>query len=198
MFRLLFIFLMLLAPLSAYSSETPFESELWPGEGIPVFTAKSNLTLSIHSKADRSSNAVSSFNVKKGQKLHYDKTIYKNVKPGKVLVLKPFKIAGRNFGQISRLSREKYYDEKVPYGPMEISKNDEISYLQYRAEGHCFISKGTDVLELDYCPWIDPSEKGFRVVSEPENEWWVRVTENKKPIGWVQVQKNQFTEDRKR
>ena len=59
-----------------------------------------------------------------------------------------------------------------------------IEYLQYRAEGTCFIRVGKTVIDADPCPAVDKSKA--RVEVEPRTEWWIRVVlPGGAPKGWV-------------
>ena len=63
-------------------------------------------------------------------------------------------------------------------------KGTSLEYLQYRAEGTCFVRLMGEVIDTDVCPAFDDK---FRVMAEPVTEWWVRVLISGKPKEWLLV-----------
>jgi hypothetical protein len=74
---------------------------------------------------------------------------------------------------------------QFPRETIDLKKGDVIDYLQYRAEGTCFIRIADQVVDADPCPAQD--DRTFRVVNQPATEWWIRVVLNRDPVGWVMV-----------
>ena len=60
-----------------------------------------------------------------------------------------------------------------------------IEYLQYRAEGTCFVRIGDRVVDADPCP--AQNHQAFRMLNKPKTEWWIRVVVGRVPVGWVIV-----------
>jgi hypothetical protein len=173
-----------------------FESELWPGEGKPMFFARTNTTLTLYEKPSRSSPIIKKHEIQKGEKIDYDKTRYQNVKAGIIRVQKSVTLSGRKFGTISYLSRSEYYSGNIPYKDYAFQEGNSFEYLQYRAEGSCFIRWHNEVFDIDYCPWFDKENTDFALESQPVNEWWIRVTEDHKTRGWLLIEENLVEERR--
>jgi len=68
---------------------------------------------------------------------------------------------------------------------LPVQAGDTVEYLQYRAEGTCFIRIASDVIDAKLCPNQQPSR--FRLDTEPITEWWIHVTIKGKPAGWLLV-----------
>lgn len=81
-----------------------FEVDLWPGEGRPVFEAVAQ-QLRLHELPSESSKVVETVRVRPRQRLAFDETRYRTMKPGRVFVLASTGITGRRLGDVSRLVR---------------------------------------------------------------------------------------------
>jgi len=186
--------LILIVLLLSVEQAVAFESELWPEEGRPVFTAKSD-RLILYENPSKKSHAIQNHGIKKGEKIAFDETRYINIKAGIVEVKKQTDLSGNSYGIISYFTRSKYYAAS-PTKKYSFSEGSIISYIQYRAEGSCLININNEIIALDYCPWLDSEEKNFNMKSEPINEWWIRVVKNRKPIGWLLIENAFVQEDR--
>ena len=60
-----------------------------------------------------------------------------------------------------------------------------IEYLQYRAEGTCFVRLSGVVIDADPCPINDKAM--FRLETEPKIEWWIHVVLPDNSVGWLLV-----------
>jgi len=161
-----------------------FEIELWPGEGRPQFQAMAN-ELAIHETPSASGRIVRRLSVAAGQDVAFDETRYRTTESGQLQVLAATRITGRVFGLIRSLTRNAYYTGSFPRQEIACKQGDAIEYLQYRAEGTCFVRVGDQVVDADPCPAQD--NRTFRVVSQPMTEWWIRVILDRVPVGWVMV-----------
>ncbi len=171
---------LLLSALKAHG----FVSEMWPEEGQPVFRSKVAV-LTLHEQPSITSN-IKKHKRNKGELITYDETRYRNVRSGSIKVTKTVTLEGRDLGALDYLTRERYYSD-VPDKKIQFRRGETIEYLQARAEGSCIIKWKTKIIELEYCSWFDDTNKDFQVISEPINEWWIRVVINKKPIGWLLI-----------
>lgn len=169
---------------SATSVDTSpvFEIGLWPGEGIPV----------IHSVADRlplrelpnvASPVRSVLPVTPGQRISYDSTRHQTIESGKVRVLAPDRISGRDFGPLIYLPREQYYSGAARTVALDVKPPAAFESLQDRAEGACFIRVNLRVIEASPCPAHD-SEK-LRVESRPKTLWWIHAVGPEQTSGWL-------------
>ncbi|MBU4560769.1 hypothetical protein KKG20_00645 [bacterium] len=188
---LLLIFCLLVFALLAYA----FDSELWPGEGRPVFRSKTD-HLVLYKQPSKTSGIVDKFKINKGEVIIFDQTRYRNIKAGKIKVLKLSILQGRSLGNITYLSVEKYYHSGIPSKDFLFNRGDIFDYLQDRAEGSGIIRWKGEIIDLEYCPWFDRENRNFNVMSEPINEWWIRVIKNQKPVGWLLVDENIVEKDR--
>lgn len=150
-----------------------FETESWPGEGIPRFSAKRNI-LKLHIQPTRKSRQ-RKIRYQEGERLDYDKS--------KMITLKSVTLTART--EITDLS---CLDS--PEIKQTIKPGDTIEYLQYRAEGYITARYKKQICEIfimDNEPKFDGLEK------EPVVEWWVRVIDkNNKVQGWLLVDKAQI------
>jgi hypothetical protein len=160
-----------------------FEIDLWPGEGRPVLEAVSN-TLELRQRPSNSSTIVASVSVAPKQRLSFDDTRYRTIEAGRISVLAPARVTGRLLGPLTRLSREDYYKGKFATANVEVHAGTEIDYLQYRAEGTCFVRIGGNAIGADLCPAY--SKSTFRVVTQPKTECWIHVVVGKS-AGWTFV-----------
>lgn len=163
-----------------------FETETWPGEGRPHFLA---ITHEIVIRESPSSNAtiIRRLPVRTGQSVAFDQTRFRTMVPGSIQVLAAGTVTGRVIGTTRLLlTREAYYKGKFPQGTAEVQPGDAIEYLQYRAEGTCFVRVDGRILDATPCP--SENERRFRVVSQPATEWWIRVVVDGEPIGWLLVE----------
>jgi len=163
-----------------------FESELWPGEGIPTFRAIHD-SLILYKEPSILSPKIKLHNINKDDIITYDKTLFRTVKPGIIIAQSSGKFYGRSFGNITYLSNHMYYHESKKSMYFTYELGDSIRYLQYRAEGSCIIQYKGEILEVDDCLWnIVKNEKQFKKISDNTTEWWIRITNsNNKPIGWL-------------
>ena len=160
-----------------------FESDLWPGEGIPVFEAIAT-QLSLHELPSLSSKVARRVTVKPRQRLVFDETRYRTIIPGRLTALVSANIKGRTLEGVSRLSKADYYSSKFPNSTVNVSSGDAIEFLQYRAEGTCFIRVAGKTIDAALCP---THSKDFRLDVEPRLEWWIHITVDGKPAGWLLV-----------
>jgi hypothetical protein len=157
-----------------------FESGMWPGEGRPVFVAKSELTL--YEKPLRSSRIVRGSKISKGRKLDFAQTVYRTTKSGWFKVLATSSASVRSYGAVDVLSAEDYYNKGVEKA-ISFKAGDLIEFLQYRAEGECIARVGGEVMAFS-------PDANISVVAEPQTEWWIEiVNKQKNPIGWVLIDK---------
>jgi hypothetical protein len=160
-----------------------FETAIPPGEGRPRLRPTGPIEVRQHPELKHLVSA--KLNVPLNRDLEYDETIFRTVVPGEIRVRAETSVSGRQLGPISRLSREEYYRGRYPRGTVAVTRDSRVEYLQYRAEGTCFVRIDGEVIDADDCPALD--NEAFTVVSEPRTEWWVRIRNDAKPLGWVLV-----------
>jgi len=159
-----------------------FASGLWPGEGRPRFAAKTSV-LVLRRDPHRQSPVAARVSTKPGASLEFDDTRYRTVRPGEVVAVADGVLQARNFRRISFLSADDYY-RNAPLQDIPYQKGTSFEYLQYRAEGNCFVRLDGEIIETDICATLDDK---FRLLSEPITEWWVRVVIFGKPKGWLLI-----------
>lgn len=166
----------------------PFESELWPGEGIPRFAAKVD-RLTLYEQPSRSSSLAGARPIKKDQAIAYSATLVRTVRPGLVTATESTTLSGRSFGDIGHLSMDRYYAGEPGWNEVPFAAGESFEYLQDRAEGSCLIRRQRVVFEIEACPWLGGApDSGFKLVEEPVTEWWIRVEgKEKQPLGWLLV-----------
>jgi hypothetical protein len=167
-----------------FQSGAAFEIDLWPEEGRPVFEAVAS-RLVIRAEPLSSGRVVRTLDVHPTDLLAFDSTRFRTVTPGAFVALQAADIGGRDLGDINALSRADYYSGKFASTRIRVQQGDSVSYLQYRAEGTCFVRMRGTVVDAAPCPTQQPS--AFRVSREPRTEWWIRVVVDAKPLGWLLV-----------
>ena len=170
--------------LAASAPPVQFASELWPGEGIPVLVAGAR-QLSLRREPLANAPANKPLTVRVGSRVQFDQTRYQTLRSGLIIAESATTLSGRNLGALAYLSKEQYYSERFPSQRYELQAGAKIEFLQYRAEGSCFIRLGADVIDVNECP--DVNDSRFRSLRKVEVAWWVRVTVGAKPRGWALV-----------
>jgi len=177
------LLIMLLIPF--FQADVPvFEIDLWPGEGRPVFESATR-SLGLRALPSASSKITDTVKITLGQQLPFDDTRFRTTQVGEIRVLASTQVTGRNLGTVRRLSREEYYKGKFPPTLVELQPGATVEYLQYRAEGTCFLRIAGNVIDAESCPTNDTSK--FRVETEPKTEWWIHIVLSDGSKGWVLV-----------
>lgn len=160
----------------------PFEVALWPGEGRPVIESVAS-ELELREQPFGSVKTVLKVAVVPGQRLQFDETRFRTTRPGQLQALGATNVTGRRLGARRALSVADYYSGKFPEGTVTLNAGDTVEYLQYRAEGTCFVRIAGVVFDAKPCPRGNRDE--FRLLREPAVEWWVRLVSDDKPMGWL-------------
>jgi hypothetical protein len=93
-------------------------------------------------------------------------------------------VQGRFLGAMHFLSRDRYYSDAFRDTTIPLAPSERFEYLQPRAEGSCFVSIDSSVVEANPCPTHDSAS--FAVSGEPELRWWIFVTGDS-ASGWLLV-----------
>ena len=181
----------LLALLIALQGPT-IVSDMWPGEGIPQFAAKTILRL--HREPSRAAPWLR-VTVGKGVLLQFDSTRYATMRSGQIIARSAGAIHGRVLGRVSYLSEAQYYADSILSREILYQRGDTVEYLQYRAEGTCVVRIKGDVIDAEDCPAFNPN--GFAVRSEPDTEWWIWVR-SATAQGWLLVDTTVVTQLKRR
>jgi hypothetical protein len=179
---MLFHLLVTLMLANLVQEDVPFEIGLSPGEGRPVIQSVTT-ELELREQPSASAKAVRRLAVTPGQRLHFDETRYRTIAPGRLEAVIDTTVTGRRVGAIRALSRADYYSRKFPHGSVKLNAGAVVDYLQYRAEGTCFVRIDGVVIDAETCP--RHNRDAFRLVAEPVIEWWVRLVSDDTPIGWL-------------
>ncbi len=172
-----------------------FEVDLWPGEGRPVFVA-SAARLQLREAPSESARVVVTWTGQPGQVLAFGDTRFRTTSVGRFIVLSPTTLTGRLMGNTKQLSRADYYSARFGPARLNLAAGDVVDYLQYRAEGTCFVRVADAAIDADPCPNQQP--KVYRLETEPKTEWWIHVV-HEEARGWllvtdtnVRVQRREF------
>ncbi|MEO6446565.1 MAG: hypothetical protein ABIP66_15540 [Gemmatimonadaceae bacterium] len=159
-----------------------FETEIWQGEGRPVLdVAAPGVTLRATPAA--SAPPVEGATLAMGDRLEFDSTRIRTTSTGAFVSIASGTVSGRNFGPVIRVSRSAYYAQDVADTSLRTTPGDSVEYLQYRAEGTCFVRLQGMVIDANPCPTARQRE--FRLTREPELEWWIRVIRDSGKSGWL-------------
>jgi hypothetical protein len=162
-----------------------FDSELWPGEGVPRFAAGTD-RLILHAEPETSSPIVAEHPVDPGQEITYGRTRFRTIDEGLLIAQKQGRLFGRNLGDVELLSEDRYYAAAPVFEEIPYAAGQTFAYLQYRAEGSCMIRHRGAVFEVG-CPLQVPAGD-FDLAREPVTQWWVEVTDSQgQALGWLQI-----------
>ena len=179
------LFPLLVAVLLAQGAAgVAFEIELWPGEGRPRFIAAAG-TLRPRSEPSQQVAAMRPVQVRRGDAIEFGATLYRTTKPGRLRALVPATVTGRRLGPIVHLSRNDYYSGKYPPASVSVAAGEMFDYLQYRAEGTCFVRVRGDVIDANPCP--QETASAFVLEAKPEIEWWIEFVVKGRSQGWLLV-----------
>ena len=161
--------------------EPSFELDLWPGEGIPVVHPL-RTDLALRGAALVSAPVKAVVRVPLRAPLDYDTTRYQTLRAGRLRVRAPAMVQGRDFGVLKRLSRNAYYGGGARAVRLDVASPTVFEYLQYRAEGTCFVRIDSHVIDADPCPVQDTS--AFRLEADPRLLWWIHIR-TAAATGWL-------------
>jgi hypothetical protein len=161
-----------------------FAVDLWPGEGIPVIEMQHPL-LPVRAHPDPSAEVVDTLRGRNGQRVAFDSTRYQTIATGAIEVLQPFQLTGRDLGDVKRLTLDRYYQSGVREISIPLATPGTIEYLQYRAEGTCFVRVEQRVIDAQPCPGF--GRESVKVVREPVTRWWILTRGTRGVPGWLLV-----------
>ena len=165
------------------SGSVEFTVDLWPGEGIPVIEARRSMLL-VRAEPDPDSPVVDTVRVPVGRRLVFDATRLQTITPGTMRSLAPMQVTGRDMGSTTHVSHEQYY-YPTPDVSVPLAAATTIDYLQYRAEGTCFVRIEQRVIDAHPCPGFGP--ESVVVERQPLTRWWIRVQGVSGAAGWILV-----------
>jgi hypothetical protein len=160
-----------------------FEVDIWPGEGIPVVQAVRG-DLPLREAPDFAAAIVGTLRAKAGERIRYDSTRFQTVSPAVVRIVGAGAVRGRSLGTLQHLSRSQYYSNSFRDTTIQLDPSIAMEYLQYRAEGTCFLRIGIQVVDASPCPTLDTSK--FALKGEPVTRWWIRAL-GSTASGWLLI-----------
>ena len=164
--------------------EATFESDLWPGERLfPERLVASCGEVGLRESPSERARVVRHVPVPKGSAINCEQTRYVTLEVGSFQALTGIKVRGRVLGAIRYLSKDAYYRGGYATKEIEVAAGTTIDYLQYRAEGSCFVRVQGDVIDAAMCP---SHQEAFQMVKEPTVEKWALAAVGD-VIGWVNV-----------
>lgn len=161
-----------------------FAADLWPGEGIPVIETQ-RPSLPLRAQPDPDAAVVDTLRGRIGLRVAFDSTRVQTIVTGAVDVLQPFQLTGRDLGDVRRLTLDRYYQSSVPEVSIPFDAPATIEFLQYRAEGTCFVRVERRVIDAQPCPGF--GRESVKVVREPVTRWWVLTRGATGVQGWLLV-----------
>jgi len=169
--------------LASSKAVPAFEVDIWPGEGIPIVNA-AHVNLPLREAPNTSAAIVGRLTTKAGERIRYDSTRFQTVRPAVVRITGEAAVRGRSLGTLRHLSRDEYYSNAFPDTTISLNPSVAMEYLQYRAEGTCFVRIGNQVVDADPCPIMDTTK--FSVTGKPETLWWIRAL-GSTVSGWLLI-----------
>jgi hypothetical protein len=154
------------------SIEPVFESDIWPGEGVPIIQAQhDSVVLYATPRGALPSMAVR--HTKRGERIRFDSTRFQTIAPT-LFDSVPDSIIGRSFGMVRRVRLDDYYGGGRDTAVRKLIFRPYL--LQPRAEGECFIRLARQVVAAR-CPQQAPW---------PLTQWWA-WTPGPGKAGWFIV-----------
>ena len=141
----------------------------------------------MHELPSTSSRISYSVTIHPGQRISFDDARYRTIQARRFRALANSRVKGRVIGNVSHLSREDYYSSKFASADVDVERGATFEYLQYRAEGTCFVRIDGNVINASPCPTIDTS--GFRLEAQPRLQLWIHVAVGNSSR-WVLVSKS--------
>lgn len=170
-----------LSEVPARNYEPVFEIELSPGEGVPMVEAVPG-TIPLRRIPSVTAPVFDTIAAARVRRLEFDSTRYQTIEPAPVTARTAATIRGRLLGDIRYLSRTQYYSRAFRQTVVPLQAGDRFEFLQYRAEGSCFLRVVGNVIEADPCPTHDTTH--FTARTEPATRWWIRV-HTPSASGWL-------------
>jgi hypothetical protein len=176
-------------PLLTSATPTPrsdvvFTADIWPGEGIPVIELR-RTALPVLAEPDPSAAVVDTLRGRVGQRVTFDSTRYQTIESGSVAIQTSFTLTGRDLGDLKRLTLDRYYQPNVAEVSIPLTAPTTIDFLQYRAEGTCFVRVQGKVIDAQPCPGF--GSESVSVVRDPVTRWWILVRGAGGVSGWILV-----------
>lgn len=172
------------ADAASDSTTVAFAIDLWPGEGIPVIEMRRDM-LVLRAEPDLKSPMVDTLRGRIGQRVEFDSTWYQTTQPGVILFPQRGTVTGRDFGLVRHLARDRYYDSEVAEVTVSVPAGDSLAFLQYRAEGTCFMRIADRLIDAHPCPGF--GRDSVLIVRQPETQWWIRARGQGGAFGWLLV-----------
>lgn len=157
--------------------------ERWPGEGVPVLAWQGpGDSLEVHSQPGTASPARSAaaragqITVATGQRLHWDRSVIRIEQPGRMEITEDCIISGFIYDPPDggQLKGGRARDIYLPAGTL-------LEVICYAAEGFYIFRHQGEYIEMSI------GQPCQQMLSEPQTRWWVRITEEGRPIGWIPV-----------
>ena len=161
-----------------------FAVDLWPGEGIPVIEMQ-RASLPLRAQPDLGAAVVDTLRGRVGKRVSFDSTRVLTLTAGVIDVLRPFQLSGRDLGDIKRLTLDQYYQSNVAEVAIPFAAPATIEFLQYRAEGTCFVRVEQRVIDAQPCPGF--GRESVKVAREPVTRWWILSKGSAGLSGWLVV-----------
>jgi hypothetical protein len=174
----------LLASSAHATASVVFEADLWPGEGIPVIEMR-RTALPLLAEPDPASEVIDTLHGRVGQRVAFDSTRYQTVEPGAIRIQTSFELKGRGLGNVKHLTLDRYYQPNDAEVSIALTAPATVEFLQYRAEGTCFVRVQNTVIDAQPCPGF--GRESVTVVRDPVTRWWVLVRGVNDRPGWLLV-----------
>lgn len=172
------------AALADSSAGIQFAIDLWPGEGIPVIEMRRAI-LPLRAEPDPSAPFVDTLRGQVGRRVPFDSTRYQTLEAGTIRFVVPSKVTGRDLGLVRHPPLDLYYNATLAEVTVPMMAHATVEFLQYRAEGTCFVRIAQRVIDAQPCPGYGMDS--VHVVREPVTRWWIRTRGIRGAPGWLIV-----------
>jgi|GEM_PF-1677991 len=156
--------------------------ERWPGEGVPVLAWQGpGDSLEVYPRPGDASPARSAARAGKiavtaGQRLHWDRSVIRIEQPGQMKITEDCILNGFVYDppRGGRLEAGRARDIYLPSGTL-------LEVICYAAEGFYIFRHQGEYIEMEV------GRPCQQMLDRPQTRWWVQITENGRPIGWIPV-----------
>ena len=151
----------------ATASTLPFQFEMSPGEGVPLFSATTAINAPLHAEPKSTSQEFARCVLQPGQALPFSMSMQVVSEPVALIVPAEKTISVTSWGRTVMLTRGAYYDSGVEKD-ITLQAGEIVEYLMNRAEGACMFRRDGEVIQA-MCSDL-PSPR-----SAPPQGWWIQA-----------------------
>jgi hypothetical protein len=164
------------------AAQWPIVIQRWPGEGVPIIAwtgTNSSLALFAEPGESRPSSHLA---VERNQQLAWDRSLILVNSFGQMKILQDCVISGFVYDSFENNTFGRGKAKELNFSSGTI-----LDVVCYTAEGNYIFYYLDDYIEMS------GSSDDQHMLFLPETQWWVRVEENGRPVGWIRADGEKIT-----